>query len=135
MAPGLAISLNGTELVTISSDGLNILSVRVFGDRITPEFANLDVSGGLYGGEGDQKHLIWEPDRVISPCDEIAVTLLENATTSRSGKTIEELYPEDKEPHGPWQPIEQVFQDLAQRPIVRERFTFTQESLDRATIK
>lgn len=125
MAQGLAISLNGTELVTISSDGLNILSVRVFGDRIAPEFANLDVSGGLYGEEEDQKHLIWEPDRVISAGDEIAVTLLENVTTSRPGKTIEELYPDDKEPHEPWQPIEQVFQDLAQRPIVRERFNFT----------
>ncbi|WP_263773035.1 hypothetical protein [Propionivibrio soli] len=124
MPPALAISLNGTELVTISSDGLNILSVRVFGDRITPDFANLDVSGGLYGEEQDQKHLIWEPDRIISPGDEIAVTLLENATTSRPGKTIEELYPEDEQPHEPWQPIEQVFQDLAQRPIVRERFTF-----------
>ena len=125
MTPGLAISLNGSELVTISSDGFNILSERVFGDRISPEFAYLDVSGGMYGEEEDQKHLIWEPDRVISAGDEIAVTLLENATTSRPGKTIEELYPEDKEPHGPWQPIEQVFQDLAQRPIVRERFTFT----------
>ena len=124
MAPGLAISLNGTELVTVSSDGLNILSVRVAGDRITPEFATLDVTGGLYGEEEDQKHLIWEPDRVISPGDEIAVTLLENATTSRPGKTIEELYPEDREPDGPWQPIEQVFQDLAQRPVVREGFNF-----------
>lgn len=124
MAPGLAITLNGAELVTISSEGLNILSVRVFGDRITPEFANLDVSGGLYGEEKDQKHLIWEPDRVISPGDEIAVTLLKNTTTSRPGKTIEELYPEEIESHGPCQPIEQVFQDLARRPIVRERFTF-----------
>jgi len=127
MTPGLAISLNGSELVTISSAGFNILSVRVSGDRISQEFANLDVSGGMYGEEEDQNHLIWEPDRVISAGDEITVTLLENATTSRPGKTIEELYPEDKEPHGPWQPIEQVFQDLAQRPIVRERFTFTVE--------
>jgi hypothetical protein len=47
MAPGLTITLNGTELVTVSSEGLNILNVRVHGDRIGPEFANLDVSGGL----------------------------------------------------------------------------------------
>jgi hypothetical protein len=125
MPPGLAISLNGTELVTISSDDLNILDVRVFGDRITPEFANLEISGGLYGDEENQKHLIWEPGRSISPGDEITVTLLENAWTSLPGKTIEELYLEDKQAHGPWRPIEQVFQYLAQRPIVRDRFTFT----------
>lgn len=123
MPPGLALSLNGTELVTISSGGLNILSVSVFGDRVAPDFASLDVSGGLYGEEKDHKHLIWEPDRIISPGDEIAVTLLGNATTSCPGRTIAELYPEGQ-PHGPWQPVEQVFQELAKRPIVRERFTF-----------
>ena len=125
MAPGLAITLNGTELVTISSEGLNILSVRVHGDRIGPEFANLDISGGLYGEGEEHKHFIWESERVISPGDKLAVSLLENVTTSIPGKTIEELYPEDQQPHGPWQPMEQLFKDLAQRPKVRERFSFT----------
>lgn len=123
MAPGIKISLNGTELVTISSDGLNILTVRATGDRISPEFASLDVSGGQYGGE-DHTHLIWVPNCVLVPGDEIAVSLLEDATTSCLGKTIDELFPDDKEPFGPWQPIEKLFQDIAQRPHLRERFSF-----------
>lgn len=123
MAPGLAVSLNGSQLLTISSEGLNILGVRVSGDRISPEFASLYISGGLYGEE-DQKHLIWEPDRVVLPGDEIGVTLLECATTSEPGKTIEELYSDDKDRHGPWPSVEQVQESLAQRPILREQFTF-----------
>jgi hypothetical protein len=125
MAPGLAVALNGTELVTVSAEGLNILNVRVHGDRISPDFANLEVSGGRYGESEEQKHLIWESERVISPGDEIAVTLLENASTSAPGKTIDDLYPEDKEPHGPRQPVEAVFHDLAQQPTVREGFAFS----------
>lgn len=124
MAPGFSISLNGEELVTLSSEGLNILSVRVHGDRISKEFANLDVSGGLYGEGEEHKHFLWESERPISPGDEIEVTLLENACTSRPGKTIDEIYPRDKEPHGPWKPIEHVFRALAQQPVVRERFSF-----------
>lgn len=122
MAKGLAVSLNGSQLLTISSEGLNILGVRVFGDRISPQF-DLDISGGLYGEE-DQKHLIWAPDRVVCPGDEIGVTLLERATTSEPGATIEELYSDDKDQQGPWPSVEQVLQSLAQRPILRERFTF-----------
>ena len=125
MASGLAISLNGTELVTISSEGLNILNVRVHGDRISPEFANLDITGGLYVEGEEHKHFIWESERVIAPGDNLEVALVENATTTIPGKTIDELYPEDQQPHGPWQPIDQIFKDLAFRPTVRERFHFT----------
>jgi len=123
MAPGLAVSLNGSQLLTISSEGFNILGVRVSGDRISPEFASLDISAGLYGEE-DQKHLIWEPGRVVWPGDEIEVTLLESAITSEAGRTIEEVYSDDTDRHGPWPSMEQVQQGFEQRPILRERFTF-----------
>jgi len=123
MAPGLAVSLNGIQLLTLSSDGLNILNVGVSGDRISPEFANLNISGGLYGEE-DEKHLIWAADRVVCPGDEIGVTLLECATTSEPGATIEELYSDDKDRQGPWPSVERVLEGLAQRPHLRERFAF-----------
>ncbi len=116
--------LNGLELATVSSDGLSLLSLRVHGDRISPEFASIEISGGLYGDEVEHKHLIWESDRIIAPGDEVSVTFLETAISSRSGKTIDELYADEDEPQGPWQPIEQMFQNIAQRPKVRDRFSF-----------
>ena len=117
MAAGRAISLNGTELVTLSSEGLNILNVGVHGDRISPEFAKLDISGGLYGEGEEHKHFIWESDRAIAPGDNLEVSLLESATTTVPGKTIDELYPEDQQPHGPWQPVSNCSRTLLRGPL------------------
>jgi hypothetical protein len=122
--PGLAVSVNGKEVATVSTEGYNLLSVRVSGDLVSEEFASLDVSGGLYGeGENDQ-HLIWVNLIPLCPGDEVAVTFLERATTSHVGKTIDELFPEDERPMGPWEPLEKMFEDLAKEPRVRERFSF-----------
>jgi hypothetical protein len=125
MAPGLKVALNGAEIVTISADGLNMLAVRVHGNRLNPEFAVLDVSGGLYGEEQETKHLLWEAERELSPGDEVAVTLLEQAATSRSGKTIDELFPEAERPQGPPESLDQLLDRLAKEPTVREGFAFT----------
>jgi hypothetical protein len=122
--PGLAVSLNGTNLATVSTEGLNVVGVRVHGDVVGPEFAAVDLSGGLYGGEKESKHLIWIDQREIAAGDEIEVSLLEHADTSLPGKTIDELYSGDDSPMGPWQPLEEGMADLLKQPRVRERFTF-----------
>jgi len=122
--PGLSISLNGQHLVTIATEGLNVVSVQVHGDCIGPEFASIEASGGLYGEEKDNKHLIWVNEHQIAQGDEVDVTFLEEAETSHSGKTIEELYPDSDSQMGPWQSLEEIFRDLAQKPKVREQFAF-----------
>lgn len=121
---GLAVSLNGKCLVTVSTEGLNILTVRVHGDVIGPEFASIDMSGGLYEGAKDDKHLIWLDEQEIGLGDEIEVAFLEEASTTDSGKTIEELCPDDEAQMGPWQSRESIFEDLATKPKVREWFAF-----------
>jgi hypothetical protein len=123
MKQGLKVTLNGEELATISSDGLNMINVRVHGDRIGPELADLDISGGVYGEEVG-KHLIWMDGYTICPGDEVAVTLLENTFTTHPGKSIEELYPEELEQNQPLQTIGQVFLDLAKEPKIRDGFSF-----------
>jgi hypothetical protein len=121
--PGLAVSVNGKEIVTVSTEGYNLLAVRVSGDLISEEFATLDMSGGLYGEGENNKHLTWINLIPLKPGDEVAVRFLVEATTSHPGRTIDELYPEG-ERMGPWQPLEKMFEDLATEPKVRERFTF-----------
>ncbi len=125
MAPGLRVALNGTELVTFSADGLNMLEVRVHGNRTNSKFASLHVSGGLYGEEHEKKHFIWEAERELSPGDEVAVTFLEQASTSRAGKTIGEIFPEEERPQGPPESLDQLFERLAREPTIREGFAFT----------
>ncbi len=122
--PGLEVSLNGNHVATVSTEGLDLVGVRVHGDLIGPEFASLDVSGGLYGDGKESKHLIWVSQREMASGDEIEVTLLENAVTSRPGQTIEQLYPENERPTGPEQTLEEVLRDLRKRPRSRERFVF-----------
>jgi hypothetical protein len=124
VTPGFLTTLNGVDVVTVSSNGLNVLNLRVYGDRVSPEFASLEINGGQYGEDAENKHLIWESDQHFVPGDEIAVTFLENAFTSRAGRTIEKLFPDEQEPQGPRQPIEQIFQRIAQRPKVRDGFSF-----------
>lgn len=122
--PGLAVLHNGQHLVTISTEGLNVVDVQVSGDRIGPEFASIRAMGGHYGEQKDNKHLIWVDEHQIAQGDEVDVTFLEEATTSHPGKTIEELYPDDDNQMGPQQSIEEIFQELARKPNVREGFTF-----------
>ena len=46
--PALAVALNDESLATVSSDGLNLVDVRISGDRIGPELGIIRVTGGAY---------------------------------------------------------------------------------------
>ena len=48
---GFAVKINGTILVSVSNEGLNILNVRLSGDIHGPELAAIEVIGGYYGGD------------------------------------------------------------------------------------
>lgn len=123
--PGFKVCLNGRELVTVSAEGRNMLHVRVNGVRANAEFAWLDVAGGWYGGDGPSSHLLWEADRLIQPGDEIEVTFLEDASTSRPGKTIEELYSENEEKVGPPPSVEQILAQRALEPLLRDGYVLS----------
>lgn len=111
-------------MLSVSTEGLNVLPVRVHSDLISPEFAFIDVSGGYYGDEENKKHLIWLHEKEINPGDEVEVEFLEEISTLDPGKTIEELYPDDEAQTGPSQSVEEIFKDLAKKPKVREKFSF-----------
>ena len=123
MAPALSVRVNGEHLVTVAADGLDMVDVRVHGDVIDEEFAFLYISGGYHGDEGEHTYLIWE-ERQLTPGAEVEVKFLESAVTSRPGRTIDELHPEDEMPHGPWPTSEMIFEQLAARPKIREGFHF-----------
>jgi hypothetical protein len=133
MAPGLSVRVNGEHLVTVAADGLDMVDVHVHGDVISEEFASLYISGGYHGDDAEHTYLIWE-DRLLEPGAEVEIELLERATTSRPGKTIDELHPEDELPQGPWPTSEMIFEQLAIRPKTRERFEFELEAPDNPKI-
>lgn len=121
---GFVVKINDAELATVSVEDLNILSVQVHGDVIGEELAELQIFGGNYEGKESDTHLIWVSEYEISLNDVIEVIFVKNATTSYPGKTIDELHPESDETIGPWQPIEEMFEYLSNRPKMREKFLF-----------
>lgn len=129
--PALAVTLNGEALVSVSMDGFDIMDVGVSGDLLGPEHATLRVSGGSYPQERESQYLIWEDERTLVPGDKVSVEFLASGTTSRSGKTIEELYPDEKPTQkAPFAPVEQVVRELKQRPKKFDSLAFEFEGPD-----
>lgn len=121
---GFLVTVNGEELVAVSTEGLNILTVNLHGDVLGPEVGAIEVYGGMYGeGEAD-KHLIWVSDHEVRSDDEVEIAFCASVATSRPGKTIEELHPAAQEQPGPSQPLEKLFEDLAAQERLREQFIF-----------
>jgi len=126
----IQVSVNGKLLASVSDDGLNIISVHVHGDVIGEEIAAVEVFGGNYGKDEADQHLIWVNDHAISTNDEIEIAFGEHVSTSHAGKTIEELHPGASEPEGSGQPMDELFEELATRQKLREKFMFELVSPD-----
>lgn len=121
---GFLIKINGKELVSISNEGLNIISVQVQGDLIGQELSVINVFGGYYGDDIKDKHLIWVTDKEICKGDEIEISFLSSLGTSYPGKTIEELYPDRKNEKFESQSMEELFQEIKKQPKIRGKLSF-----------
>jgi hypothetical protein len=75
--PGFELSINDQDIGAISTDRLNVVAIHVHGDTIGPELAEIDVTGGRYGEEDDNCHLIYIPSREIVQNDMINIVFLE----------------------------------------------------------
>jgi len=122
--PGFRVTINGKELVSVSVEGINILSILINGDVVSDELAELQVHGGYYSGSVDDTHFIWVNEHRIYEKDEIEIIFSESVTTSCRGKTIEDLYPKSEEQAVPSQTMEETFLELSNEPKVRDHFKF-----------
>jgi len=120
---GLLVTLNGEKLASVSVEGLNILNVTIHGDLLSPELASLDMSGGYYGENEKDKHLLWLNDIELSQGDEVEIFLLETTSTLFSGKTVNEIYPDAKN-NSNSQTMDELFEELSQETKTREKILF-----------
>lgn len=121
----LSVTLNGETLACVSTDGFDVMRVGVSGDLLGPQHATLRVSGGSYPQGHESQYLVWEDERTLVPGDKVSVAFLEIGSTSRPGKTIEELYPDEKPtPNEPFAPVEKVVEELKQRPKTFDSLAF-----------
>ena len=134
--PALSVTLNGEPLVSVATDGVDVVDIGVSGDLLGPEHATLRISGGSYPDGQESQYLIWEDERVLVPGDSVSVTFMAKGATSRPGKTIEELYPGEKpSPKEPFVPAEQMVRELKQRPKAFESLAFEFAGPDDATVR
>lgn len=121
--PGLIVRVNKEIVASVSSEHLNIISVRLHGDVLSSEAATLDVSGGYYGEPEATRHLLWVFDHEISEQDEIEIQFQEIATNSHDGKTIDEIHPEPSVPaNGEPEDIVELAKYLQGQSRVRDGF-------------
>ena len=121
--PGLVVRVNKVVVAAVSSEDLNILSVRIHGDVLAPEIAAIDVTGGYYGDPEETRHLLWVTEHEISELDEVEIQFQDVPASSHAGKTIEEAFPEESAPaDGQPLDIEELAEYLRGQPRLRDGF-------------
>ena len=123
--PALDITVDGAKVATVSTDGLDVLGVNVGGTQVDEELASLDVSGGSYPEVGTSTYLTWVALTPLHAGQQIGVTFRESGQSSHSGKTIEELFPDEPTTgQTDFTPTAELFKELRAKPKLREKFSF-----------
>lgn len=127
--PALSVSVDGQHVATVSTEGLDSLSVGSRGTLVDEETATLEVAGGSYSESGDSTYLTWVSELHLRAGQVVSVSLLESAPSTLVGRTIEEMFP-DELPSGQtdFKPTAEMYRELRARPKFREKYAFRLES-------
>lgn len=123
--PALSVSFDGNHIATVCTDGYDVLSVRISGTRIDKNLAELEVAGGTFPEDGESNYLTWVDALPVQHGQSIAISFLESAKSSHPGKTIEELFPDEKLPEKcDFKPMSEIVNGLRSVPTLRDGFSF-----------
>lgn len=128
--PSIRVTLNEQCLAEVDVTGLDVLAVRVSGDRVGEAFAELDMTGGAYPKGGDSTFLTWIASVPLNESDRVQVVFKESGATTHAGKTIGELFPdepEDADEPNILDSLPQVIEELRAGPAVRDGHRFALE--------
>lgn len=127
--PALSLYIDGIFVASVNTEGYDILDVRVHGTFIDKNIASLEFSGGAHPEGGASSYLTWVSDLPIKLKQVVKVVFLEKALTSHSGKTIEELFPDelDKEPID-FKPLPEAINEIRAKPKLRSSISFMAQS-------
>ncbi len=127
--PALRVSIDGTPIATVCTDGFNVVNVSISGSRTEEELATLRCAGGSHPEQGESTYLIWIANLPLTAGQFVTVAFLEDAPMSHPGKTIDELFPDEEEPEETdFRPTPEkraaLGQKLRAEPNLREKFSF-----------
>ncbi len=127
--PALRLLIDDLPILTVSSDGLDLVDVRVSATKVEPETAAVEVHGGSFGNPDDSRFLFWLEHQALTRGQRVSVEFLAEGESSRPGKTVEELYPDaESEPEEPEDPLlsrDEVLDQLTLRPKLHEHLSCT----------
>lgn len=121
--PGIAIHIDGTHLATVNFAGMEMADVSVHSGLDKESPATLQAATGNFQ-EGGCGYLIWVNDMKLQSGQVLGLKFMEACETEDSGKTIQELYPDEpqSEPTD-FSMTDAMTAELRARPRLRESFT------------
>lgn len=123
--PALNITVDGVKIVTVSTDGLDVLAVNIGGTQVDEELASLDVSGGSYPEGAASTSLTWVCCTPLCAGQQVGVSFSEHGQSSQLGKTLEELFPDEQSSgQTDFKPTAEMFKEIRAKPKFREQFNF-----------
>jgi hypothetical protein len=122
--PSLRVTVDGTPVATIATEGREVISLHVGGNRVDDGYADLSFSGGVYSVEGETYHRVWIDQMPLKAGQIVEVAFLEHGTDSGPGRTVEEIYPGHTRTDPPTTAESaELFAELRRAPMLRSGFT------------
>jgi len=124
----IAVSIDGVTRAAICCEGFDVVSVGIGSTRVDQELATVHVSSSRYPDQGESTYLIWA-EEALSPGQTVSVTFAEAGPTVGTGKTIDELHPddagsEDSNTEADFKLTPAMMQELRAKPQVRAAWRF-----------
>ena len=92
--PHFAVDVNNVRVTTINLASMRVMDVSVHGALDRALKAAADAMGGNYD-EGGCGHLTWLMEHPLQPGDRVRVHLHQDDAKGDTGKTFEELFPDE----------------------------------------
>src|SRR5262245_27702262 len=120
----LRVLVDDVDVATVDTAGREVVAVHVGGTRVDDDYADLNVSGGVYNHEGKSDHRIWVNQMPLRIGQTVPVELLEHGIANGPGQTIEELYPDQSPRRLPTSTSRaELFDELRRSPQLRSGYT------------
>ncbi len=127
--PALSVSVDGKIIATVCTEGYDLLDFRTGGALIDSDLATLDVFGHARLENDKSLFHIWVCELPVHSQQTVAISFLENASSSHAGKTIDEVFPDDDSPEPTeFKVTDERMAELRAMPKLREKYRFHIES-------
>lgn len=123
--PALRVSIDNTHVLTVASDGLDLIEVRVVSTKVGHDQALIEVHGGSYSDPCNSRFVFWLEPHPLNAKQRVLVEFDQHGQSSRPGKTVEEINVEgnakSNEPDGSFLSRDEMLDQLALQPNKRDR--------------